>query len=53
MLCVTSKSAMTLSFKGCTATTLPGMRPIMLLAVAPTATTLSDLPGGQPLQDAA
>src|SRR5919107_3220495 len=40
---VTSKSAMTPSFKGRMATMLPGVRPSILLAADPTATTLSVL----------
>src|SRR5215204_5766241 len=40
---VTSKSAITPSFKGRMATILPGVRPSMLLAAPPTATTLSVL----------
>jgi hypothetical protein len=40
---VTSKSAMTPSFNGRMATMLPGVRPSILFAALPTATTLSDL----------
>src|SRR5215212_2350308 len=40
---VTSKSAMTPSFKGRMATMLPGVRPNILFAALPTATTLSVL----------